>query len=739
METTNSSRKGSISRRLLAYYLPMICLGMLAVYGTLETRDYRAKMDVLHGDLEQFTLSHAAMLATPVRQSDTKTLEILVSVIASDPDAYDVRVTDTGGNEIARAAAEAPGLSEFPVIRSRHPIVFTDTTTTETVGFLHVGFHTRRVRDGVTQHLITDAVALLVMAALLIASTLFVTRKVISKPIRTLHESISTIRHEDRPEPVEWRYNDELGNVVSAYNLMREHQYRTEQQLRDFARATSDWYWEMDENLRFTYFSDHHKAIIGFDLSIYIGKTRREILADRAADKKWAAHLDDLDNRRPFRDFRYSLTKPHGGELTVSTSGTPLFDKDGTFCGYRGSGTDITEQAGVDQTLRDTVASLQESEARLRQAARLTRVGYWLWDEVEDRAISCSEECARIHGVSVEEFIERMGSAEQDAYWTHPDDREMYSTRIRAGWAENTVLDMEYRLLTPQGEVRYVRDISEPEYDENGVIVRSIGSIQDTTEQKMAELALREAKEEAERASATKDDFLAHMSHELRTPLNSIIGFSEMMNEQVFGKLSNEKYRDYVSEILLSGRHLLKLINNILDIAGIKASKQALDESDIDLDALLASAIRIVQGRQDARSITIDYRPSGDIPKIRGDERLVRQIFFNLLGNAVKYSLENGSVTVSAAIGDNHEMQVVISDVGVGIAAEDIEKVLEPFGQARSGAHMAHEGTGLGLPLSRHFIELHDGSLTLESQPDVGTTVTITFPPDRVLVAGDTS
>ncbi len=241
------------------------------------------------------------------------------------------------------------------------------------------------------------------------------------------------------------------------------------------------------------------------------------------------------------------------------------------------------------------------------------------------------------------------------------------------------------------------------------------------------------AQESAETANRAKSEFLANMSHELRTPLNSIIGFSQSMTEEVFGKVSNDKYREYVNDIHESGHHLLHLINDILDLSKIEAGELTLDEEDVDLDQLLNSCLRMIQGRKEAESVSIQYDPTDNLPHILADERLVKQIVLNLLSNAVKYNVANGTVRLSASVDQNNALSVVVSDTGVGIAAGDISKVLEPFGQARSDAQHTHEGTGLELSLSKQLTELHGGTLDLESVLGKGTTATIWFPPERSL------
>jgi len=226
-------------------------------------------------------------------------------------------------------------------------------------------------------------------------------------------------------------------------------------------------------------------------------------------------------------------------------------------------------------------------------------------------------------------------------------------------------------------------------------------------------------------ASRHKSEFLANMSHELRTPLNAIIGFSEVLNERMFGEL-NEKQDEYLKDIYASGQHLLSLINDILDLSKIEAGRMELEVADFDLPSAIDNALILVRERASRRGIRLGRAIDDLVGMIRGDERKVKQVLLNLLSNALKFTPEGGRIDVRAAANDGMA-EISVADTGVGIAPEDQEAIFEEFRQVGT-ADKKVEGTGLGLALSRKFIELHGGRIWVQSQPGKGSTFSFTLP-----------
>lgn len=243
--------------------------------------------------------------------------------------------------------------------------------------------------------------------------------------------------------------------------------------------------------------------------------------------------------------------------------------------------------------------------------------------------------------------------------------------------------------------------------------------------------ALRRSMRDAEIANQSKSEFLANMSHELRTPLNAILGFSEMMQHQVFGKLGARQYEEYVGHINESGRHLLDIINDILDLSKIESGRLTLKEEYIDIAPVYADVQTLLTPRARERGVNIECDVAASLPRLYADRRLIKQILLNLLSNSVKFTEKGGTILMSARMADDRSMRLVISDTGIGMTRQELEVALTPFGQAGTTTTRSHEGTGLGLPLVKNLVELHGGELIIQSVKGKGTTVTASFPPRR--------
>jgi PAS domain S-box-containing protein len=261
----------------------------------------------------------------------------------------------------------------------------------------------------------------------------------------------------------------------------------------------------------------------------------------------------------------------------------------------------------------------------------------------------------------------------------------------------------------------------------------SVTTYSDITERKRAEEALRAAKEEAEVANRAKTEFLANVTHELRTPLNAVIGLSELMNEATFGPLGHPKYTEYAKDITESGRHLLELIEDILDLSRIEVGKLKLYEEKVDAVKVVQACMMILRSRAEAGRIDIRTRLPKELPSLMADARKLKQILLNILSNAIKFTPAGGSVTLEACVEKDGAFVFMVRDTGIGIACEQLPTALAPFGQVDGSLSRKYQGTGLGLPLTKALVELHGGKIELTSVVDIGTEVTIRFPKSRIV------
>ncbi|HEX3499478.1 MAG TPA: ATP-binding protein [Stellaceae bacterium] len=410
-------------------------------------------------------------------------------------------------------------------------------------------------------------------------------------------------------------------------------------------------------------------------------------------------------------------------DRTIDTA--VILTRDGLYAGI----------ANVIQLLRASIEFVEQKnrqaeadERRFRDIAEVA--GDWFWErDAMNRSTYLSDRFTSVTGIDAKLLLGK--------------DLDDLSA---VGVTDYSVLQLEAKLATrlpfrdhlhhvalADGSQRYWRVSGNPVFDDSGNFAGYRGTGTDVTSAKLAEEVMRAAKESAEAASRAKSEFLANMSHELRTPLNAVIGFAELIARQIAGPIGNTRYLDYAADIAKSGSHLLQLINDILDLAKLDAGQVVLSEESIDLHNLVAGAIRMLAPRVEQGGIATKIELSPDIRHVRGDARRMRQILLNLLGNALKFTPPGGRIVVTGERDATGGLRLAVKDTGIGIAKAHIAKVLEPFWQVDSGLNRRQDGTGLGLPLTKHLIEAHGGSLHLSSEPGAGTIATVSLPAARII------
>ncbi|MBT4687782.1 MAG: PAS domain S-box protein [Rhodospirillaceae bacterium] len=347
----------------------------------------------------------------------------------------------------------------------------------------------------------------------------------------------------------------------------------------------------------------------------------------------------------------------------------------------------------------------------------------------DGRIIVASPSARDLLGYSVEELI---GYPLGDFY-ADPSEREVFLEALNANGGR--IRDFESRLKRKDGTEIWVRTNAHFVHDDDGQISGVEGVTRDVSDRKKAEQTIEHALAEAQAANKSKSEFLANMSHELRTPLNAIIGFADVMKSEIFGPLGSNRYKSYMKDIQDSGQHLLAIINDILDLARVDSGHVELQESEIDLAELLELCRRMftVQARNKNFEFTVQ---SMETPiRLLGDQRLLQQVIINLISNAVKFTPSGGSITVAAEKTEGNDLVIRIRDSGIGMSAEEMKTIFEPFRQVDSSLTRRYDGTGLGLSLSKGLTELHNGMIQFESALGEGTTVTVLLPANRVLDA----
>ncbi len=496
----------------------------------------------------------------------------------------------------------------------------------------------------------------------------------------------------------------------------------SDRRFQDFAEASADWFWETDAGHKLTYVSSRFEDVLGLAPETRIGKGWFEFQEPVADAPNRRQHLDAMNAHRPFRDIRHVVADKSGRLRHISASGKPFFDPDGQFLGYRGSCSDITE-------IIETQETVSRNQTRFLNALEGLSEGIAYWD-ASDRLVFCNGRYRAQSGAAADllqagiTFEAYMRESLRLGDVPHAVGREEKWLSERMAIHRNPPSTFE---VLRSGRWLLVR---EERTNDGGILITT----PDVTELKQREQALQAAIQQAEAANRAKSAFLANMSHELRTPLNAVIGFAEIIEADRSGNLSVEKYREYAADIAKSGRHLLGIINDVLDLSKIEAGQFELVEEIVDLADVVQDSLDIVGLSAERAGIDLKSEMTPELPRVRADPRALRQILLNLLANAIKFTETGGQVTLEAECEVDGAMRMRVRDTGIGMAEDDIVRALTPFSQLDQTLSRRYEGTGLGLPLSKSLTELHGGSLEIESDIGVGTSVSVRLPAHRVVV-----
>jgi len=488
------------------------------------------------------------------------------------------------------------------------------------------------------------------------------------------------------------------------------------------------WFWDEIED-RCISCSDEVPAMYGLTMNEYIASKTS------SGAKINCIHLGDRERVREIYTQSTAKGKDYEVEYRVIHSDESIHWLRETGAIYETLNGRVSSTIGtILDITRDKLAqqALKESESRNRAIVETAADGIVTIDE-QGTIATFNRAAERIFDYQRSEVIgKNVEYLMPEPYASNHD--EYLKNYLKTGDAKIIGIGREVEGLRSDGTT-FPMLLAVSEIDATGKRIFT-GIIRDISDYKDVETRAIAAKEEAERANAAKSEFMAHMSHEFRTPLNAIIGFSETMSEQVFGNLGHPKHAEYVGDIMRSGQLLLHIVNDILDISKVEAGQMTLYEDRFLPADVIQESIATIRGfSTEAREMTIDLNDEAPSFTLLADAGIFKQIMLNLLSNAVKFTPADGRIMVIITKGEDGELIVQVRDTGSGIAKEDLVVVLEPFGQARSGSQTAHKGTGLGLSLSKILTELHGGTLTIESELDKGTSITLRFPANRSVEA----
>lgn len=458
--------------------------------------------------------------------------------------------------------------------------------------------------------------------------------------------------------------------------------------------------------------------LLGYSIDDLLGRSLAGLYLRPADREEFLKQLKA--NNGQIRGYVSPLRHKDGHPVLVETNARVLLDSNGVFMGVEGTARDITN--------------------RRRSEELNMRLGRIIEDSANEIYVFDSETLR---------FIQVNRGARENLGYTMAELREMTPIDVKLEYSKETfsqlikpliegtrdVLDFETVHVRKNGSIYDIEVCLQLARSESPPVFFAI--IQDITERKRAVATMLAAKDEAVHANRAKSDFLAHFSHELRTPLNAIIGFSEIMQSEMFGPLGHEGYKEYAHDIHQSGAHLLEIITDILEYSSIEAGKLELDEQLFDACEVAEECVRMLRGPAVDRGVNIVLRlPEGGL-WLEADARMLRQILLNLLSNAVKFTRRNTTVILEGKISEFGNTSFRVSDCGEGMAASDIERVQEPFVRLQGAAISSEEGTGLGLAITKRLTEAHGAQFQLISETGVGTTATIIFPAERTFKAAD--
>jgi PAS domain S-box-containing protein len=610
-------------------------------------------------------------------------------------------------------------------------------------------------------------IAVSIIAGMLLMTFLLTAfmQKYISAPVVELKDFAAKLAEtKDFSMRMEKGCDDETGKLQDELNFLLETIQNSEREKNDALASlkANESILRLNRNMLVNIINSIPQSVFWKDRnSVYLGcntvfardancNSADELIGKNDYELCWIDKAEDyikddqevILNNCPKYEIIETLPQAGGSFRWISTTKLPLLDDEGNVIGVLGVFEDITKKKLAEEKLK-------KSETILRESQRIARLGSWELNLIVNE-LTWSDEIFRIFEIDSKNF-----KATYEAFLDaiHPDDRETVNNAYINSVKNRTPYDIVHRLLLKNGTIKFVHERCETIYNEAYIPLRSLGTVQDITERKLAEeelrryreqledlvkertreladsnMQLQKAKEAAESANRAKSIFLANMSHELRTPMNAIIGFSEIMERVV----EDPKQKSYLSKIQAGGNTLLSLINDVLDISKIEAGKLALKYGPVSIHKLFEETVQIFEHRFVEKNLEYSLEILPGIPQcVILDEMRLRQILLNLIGNAVKFT-HKGKISIkvwSEYLNENEQscfnLFFSIEDTGIGIPEDQLENIFKPFEQHKGKSGYDYEGTGLGLSITRNLITALNGNISVSSVVDEGTTFTV--------------
>lgn len=521
--------------------------------------------------------------------------------------------------------------------------------------------------------------------------------------------------------------NDELERKNSALSEEIKERERLNQSIRKAERenkaiidAVSDIIFEISLTGEILFLNDSWTRITEESIEESLGKNLFDLLHPDDQDDQRKAVSQVIKGLRPGYSTMTNLRMKSGQYRAVEMSISMIRMDENKNMRIVGSFSDMELRQKAEWALKET-------ERKYRSIWENSASGIYQIS-LDGQLLSANPAMARIFGFDSPEVMLREVKNAHNELYVQPNERVRILRTIGTDMPEI----FEFHAFRRNGQKIWLQETIRNVVDEHGTHTYYEGNVEDITRRKDGELQLQEAKRESDMANRAKSEFLANMSHELRTPLNSIIGFSEIIRNQVFGPIEPNSYWEYARDIHESGKHLLSIINQILDISKIDAGERELKESLIDMKKLVRSVIDLnqVKIREAGLNLTeIDFSP---MPYLVGEDLAIRQAFTNVLSNAIKFTPQHGRITVSGEMDEAGGFRLAVTDTGVGLDEADIKRVTSKFGVTDGRLSKSTSGIGLGLSLVQSLMALHGGSVEIVSQKGLGTTVTLVFPKSRI-------